>query len=73
MNTEDKQPSVEIVENNDLSVETLENCVRSFEDIGVSARIDDGSVHVHVGYDAFVEISRNEIVFRADLYTGEES
>ena len=73
MNNENNDSSVEIVENEQLSLETLENCVNYFQSIDVSAFVDLESVYVNIGYDVTVELSKNEIVFRANQYTGEES
>ena len=36
------------------------------------AHEDDGSVYLHVGYDIEVELSAEEVLFRADEYQNEK-
>jgi len=57
-----------------MNQSTIEDCLKHFESIDVSAyQDDDSSVYVHVGYDVYVQISNAEILFRADECLNQQS
>lgn len=46
----------------------VKDCLKHFESIDVDAYEEDGSVYVHVGFEVYVEISKEETAFRADQW-----
>lgn len=52
----------------------IEDCLKHFKSVGVNAyQDDDSSVYVVVNEDIHVQISKAEIVFRADEWKNEQS
>tara|TARA_R100001440_G_scaffold858_3_gene2817 strand:+ start:1272 stop:1436 length:165 start_codon:yes stop_codon:yes gene_type:complete len=46
----------------------IKDCLKHFESIDVDAYEEDGSVYVNVGFEVYVEISKEETAFRADQW-----
>ena len=55
-----------------MNKSTIEDCIQYFNNRGLIAHEDDGSVYLHVGYDIEVQLSTAEVIFRADEYQNEK-
>ena len=52
----------------------IEDCLKHFKSIGINAyQDDDSSVYVAVNEDIHVQISKAEIIFRADEWKNEQA
>ena len=52
-----------------MNKSTIEDCIECFKRFDVQAYEEDGSVFVETSMlDIFVEISKEEIIYRADQY-----
>ena len=52
-----------------MNKSTIQDCIDCFERFGIKAYEENGSVHVETSLvDIFVEISKEEIIWRADQH-----
>ena len=51
----------------------IEDCIQYFKDRDMVAHEDDGSVYLRVGNDIEVQLSKAEVIFRADEYLNEKN